>query len=222
MRAVIVANGRLSQPAVDRRRVATGDWLLAADGGLRNCCLLGLTPAVVIGDLDSVDPAELARLQAGSATIVRHPERKDETDLELALAYAAAHGAAEILVLGALGDRWDQTLANALLLASPILAAVPTWLADGPQLVTLARPDRPLTLQGRPGDTLSLLPLAGDARGVTTSGLEYPLTDETLRFAATRGVSNTLVEARAEIRLTDGLLLVVHDQAAPPPKEDDR
>src|SRR5512137_155577 len=78
MRAVIVANGRLSHPAIDRRRVAAGDWLLAADGGLRNCGVLGLTPAVVIGDLDSVDPSELAHLQAGSVTIVRHPERKDE------------------------------------------------------------------------------------------------------------------------------------------------
>jgi thiamine pyrophosphokinase len=216
----VIANGRLSHPAADRARVRPDDWILAADGGLRNSHLLGLEPSVVIGDLDSIDAADLAPLQATGVTIVRHPQRKDETDLELALEYAAGHGAGEILVLGALGDRWDQTLANALLLASPTLAAVRTWLADGSQQVTLARPGDPLVLHGLPGDTLSLLPLAGDAHGVTTDGLEYPLHDETLRFAATRGVSNTLLGTTATVHLAAGLLLVVHLQSAVAPKED--
>lgn len=220
MRAVVVANGRLSHPAHDRARLRPDDWILAADGGLHNCRLLGLTPAVVIGDLDSVSPSDLPPLQSAGITIVQHPTRKDETDLELALAYAATHGAHEVLVLGALGDRWDQTLANALLLASPTLAAVTTWLVDGMQQMTLARPNAPLSLRGRPGDTVSLLPLAGDACGVTTSGLEYPLQAETLRFAATRGVSNTLSGTTAMVQLTAGLLLVVHHQSAVSRKED--
>lgn len=222
MRAVVVANGRLSHPAHDRACLRPDDWVLAADGGLHNCRLLGLAPAVIIGDLDSVSASELPRLQSIGTTLVQHPERKDETDLELALAFAVAHGAQEVLVLGALGDRWDQTLANALLLASPTLAAVPASLADGLQLVTLARPGAPLTLHGRPGDRLSLLPLAGDAGGVTTDGLEYQLKGETLRFTATRGVSNTFLGATATVRLTAGLLLVVHHQSAVSPEEDNR
>lgn len=220
MRAVIVANGRLSHPTIDRARVRPTDWILAADGGLHNCGLLGLTPAVIIGDLDSVDPSVLARLQAVGTTVVQHPRRKDETDLELALAYAVAHDADDLLVLGALGDRWDQTLANALLLASPTLTSIPTSLADGLQVVTLARPERPLSLRGQPGDGLSLLPLAGDAHGVSTRGLEYPLQDETLHFTATRGVSNTLLGTMATISLAAGLLLVIHHASAVAPEED--
>ena len=210
MRAVILANGRLSDPAADRARVRPDDWILAADGGLHNAHRLGLTPAVVIGDLDSVEPGELAPFEAAGVSVVRHPARKDETDLELALAYAVRHGAEEILVLGALGDRWDQTLANALLLASPVLAHTRTWLVDGPQQVTLLRGPQSFSLQGAPGDTLSLLPLAGDAHGVSTDGLEYPLKDETLRFAATRGVSNTLLGPAATVHLAEGLLWVVY------------
>jgi thiamine pyrophosphokinase len=220
MRAVVVANGRLSHPAHDRARLRPDDWILAADGGLHNCRLLGLTPAVVIGDLDSVSPSDLPPLQSSGVAIVQHPTHKDETDLELALAYAAAHGAREIMVLGALGDRWDQTLANAFLLASPTLAAIPTWLVDGLQRMTLARPGAPLALRGRPGETLSLLPLAGDSHGVTTSGVEYPLDHETLHFAATRGVSNTLLGTTATVQITAGLLLVVHHQSAVAPEED--
>jgi thiamine pyrophosphokinase len=220
MRAVIIANGRLSHPAVDRARLRPEDWILAADGGLHNCRRLGLTPSVLVGDLDSVEPADLPPLQSSGVTIVEHPQRKDETDLELALAYAVDHGAGEILILGALGDRWDQTLANALLLASPVLKAVPTWLVDGRQQVTLAHPGTPLVLNGSPGDTVSLLPLLGDAHGVSTSGLEYPLDHETLLFAATRGVSNRLLGETASVQLAEGLLLVVHQQADEVPREE--
>jgi thiamine pyrophosphokinase len=223
LRAVILANGRLSDPSTDRARVRPDDWILAADGGLHNARRLGLTPAVVIGDLDSVGPDDLAPLDDQGVTVVRHPERKDETDLELALAYAVRHGADEILVLGALGDRWDQTLANALLLALPVLARTRTWLVDGSQQVTLLRGSQSLSLHGAPGDTLSLLPLAGDAHGVTTDGLEYPLKNETLRFAATRGVSNTLLDPAATVRLAEGLLWVAHGgPTSVKPKEDVR
>jgi thiamine pyrophosphokinase len=69
---------------------------------------------------------------------------------------------------------------------------------------------------------VSLLPLAGDALGVTTSGLEYALDTETLHFAATRGVSNTLLGTTATVQITAGLLLVVHHQSAVSPREDPR
>ena len=67
-----------------------------------------------------------------------------------------------------------------------------------------------LTLAGAPGDLLTLLPLAGDAEGVSTAGLLYPLADETLFFAQARGVSNVFAAAAARIWLRRGLLLVIH------------
>lgn len=215
MRAVIFANGRLSHPEADRARLRPGDWILAADGGLHNARRLGATPAVVIGDLDSIDPRDVKALEASGVTLLRHPERKDETDLELALAHAVQQGVEEILVLGALGDRWDQTLANALLLASPLLEGTRAWLADGDQRMTLLRGGQSLNLDAAPGTPLSLLPLGGDAQGVRTHGLEYPLHGDTLHFAATRGISNTLLGHSATIELTQGLLLVILGGPAP-------
>ena len=208
MRAVIFANGRLSDPGADRARLRSDDWILAADGGLHNARLLDARPSVIIGDLDSIEPAELQSLKASGITLLQHPQRKDETDLELALEHAVRHGAQEILVLGALGDRWDQTVANALLLASPLLVKVRTWMADGAQLLTVLRGRETITLEAPAGTTLSLLPLAGDAVGVRTQGLEYPLRGETLRFAGTRGISNTLLAGPVTIGLDQGILLI--------------
>jgi thiamine pyrophosphokinase len=212
LRAVIFANGILNDPSQTLAALQASDLVIAADGGARHCQALGITPEVVIGDFDSLSEDELAALERAGAQVVRFPARKDFTDLELALQHATALGADEILVFAALGARWDQTLANLLLPAAPGLEGVCIRLLDGSQEVALLRPGETHTLAGKPGDTVSLVPLGGHAHGITTDGLEYPLTDGTLYFGATRGISNVLLGERAVVRLEEGLLLctIIH------------
>lgn len=207
-RAVIIANGELRDPASARWRAENADLLIAADGGAKHCRALGLTPHIVVGDLDSLTPGERAALERAGARFEVHPARKAETDLELALRVALREGAHEVLILAALGERWDQSLANVLLLAHPDFASLALRLADGPDTLWVVR-DRAV-VRGAPGDTLSLLPLAGGADGVTLAGLEYPLTDSPLRFGHTTGVSNVFTAPEATISVRRGLLLAVH------------
>lgn len=209
MRTVIFANGRLSDPLLDRGLLRPDDWIIAADGGTAHCRELGVVPAVVIGDLDSTPADEIERLKANGVQIIRHPRRKDETDLELAMMHAVQAGADEILILGAMGDRWDQTIANLLLLSLVDLPSGRALIVDGRQQVGLLRAGEAFVVRGLPGDTVSLLPIAGDAGGITTDGLEYALRGSTLRFGATRGVSNLLLTTEASISLQEGKLLVV-------------
>jgi thiamine pyrophosphokinase len=211
LRAVIIANGELN----NRLSLEPGDLLIAADGGARHCLRLGLTPDLVIGDFDSLDEAELASLAQAGAEIVRYPVRKDTTDLELALLAARERGATQVLLLAALGARWDQTIANLLLPLSAGLASLPVRLLDGNQEISILRaaaqdtPPAEIEIAGQAGDTVSLIPLGGDAIGVATHGLEYPLYGETLYFGSTRGVSNLLLAGTARVALQAGILLVV-------------
>jgi len=212
VRAVIFANGVFSHPEIDRNRLRPDDWLIAADGGARHCQTLGLTPAVLIGDFDSITIQERQALEQQGVTVVPFPESKDETDLELALRYAVEGGVNEVLILAGMGSRWDQSLANLLLPAMVELAGVQVRLIDGPQEAALVRNGETLKLQGRPGDKVSLIPLGGDAQGVTTHGLEYPLQEDTLYFGATRGVSNILLSEEATIHLKRGRMacFIIH------------
>lgn len=206
MRLIIFANGWLGQPIEFR----PDDLFIAADGGTHHALALGITPQVVIGDLDSVSADELHRLAAAGAKILQYPRKKDFTDLELALQYAHAQAADQVVVLAALGARWDQTLANLLLPAArPDLRVM---LVDGPQEIHYFAGGETLEIHGQPGDTVSLIPLCEQARGVLTDGLEYPLNSETLYFGSTRGVSNVLLGESASIYLEDGRLLctVIH------------
>lgn len=222
MRVVIFANGRLSNPTAYRHLVWADDLILAADGGAAHALAAGLTPHVVIGDLDSLEPALQAQMEAAGARFLSYPSAKEETDLELALLYAAEQGVREILVLGALGGRLDQTLANILLLAHPALEQVQVQVVEGDQTAFLIR--HQALVQGNPGDTVSLLPLGGDAQGVTAEGLRWPLRDETLRFGPARGVSNVLLGRQAWVQLREGCLLcvVTHHPSYPSEQEEEK
>jgi thiamine pyrophosphokinase len=211
LRAILFANGGYTRPAALR----PDDLIIAADGGARHCLNLGLTPHLVVGDFDSIDEDQLTTLRQAGVELVQYPTNKDFTDLELALRHARQNGADEILVLAALGGRWDQTLANVLLPAAKDFASLKIRLIDGSQEISLIHAGQRLEILGRPGDTVSLIPLQGDAHGITTQALEYPLNCETLHFGSTRGVSNVLVEERAWVALEQGLLLcvVIHDDS---------
>ncbi len=214
MRAIIFANGVLNDAQAARSLIHPGDLIIAADGGGRHCRALDLPPDILIGDFDSIDPDELENWRQRGVQIVRHPARKNFTDLELALRHACQLGADDILVLAALGARWDQTLANLLLPVSAGLQGCCITLLDGRQEIRLLKGGDALEVHGSPGDTLSLIPVSGDALGVTTEGLEYPLKGETLSFGGTRGISNVLLHGSAIIHLDQGLLLcvVIHQE----------
>lgn len=215
MRAIVVASGEAPGDQDWTSWVRDQDLIVGADGGAARVLARGLTPDVVIGDMDSLDGRELDILAGRQVRLIQHPRAKDEADLELALSYAAGQGADEIVVLGALGGpRLDHMLSNVLLLALPALAGRRVRLVHHGQQVLLLRAGEAVTLAGQPGDLVSLLPLGGDARGVTTTGLAWPLHGADLRFGHSRGVSNELVTAEASVALAEGCLLVIHEPAA--------
>ena len=208
MRAVVFVNGDIADYAAVPRWLRKDDYLIAADGGARHMEILGLSPAVIVGDLDSIDPALLSRLQKEGADVEQHPAAKDATDLELAIARAVRDGATEILLLGAFGGRLDQTIANLLILAHNNWT-LPLTIAEGDQLARVLRGRQSVTLSGPTGGYVSAVALSEEVSGVTYRGLEYPLENATLSLGSTRGVSNTLASSPAQISIESGILLVI-------------
>jgi thiamine pyrophosphokinase len=181
--------------------------VIAADSGVEHALALGFRVDLVIGDLDSADPLAVDEAAAAGAEVDRHPAAKDSTDLELALLAARDRGAGDVVVVGGDGGRLDHFLANALLLASPVLAAVRIRARMGDAEITVVRHRAELT--GHPGGLCSLLPAGGPTHGVLTEGLRYPLDHETLEPGSTRGVSNEFLATTATVTLDTGVLLAV-------------
>lgn len=212
MNCVIFANGDFSLPKLSDSPWRQAELVIACDGGARHCRLLGITPQLVIGDMDSIAPSLLAEFEEQGSEIHRVPARKDKTDLELAIELAVDRGAQDILIFGGLGSRWDMSIAAIMLLAAPAWTRISLSLRDGSTCIHRLGGGGRLSLTGASGDTLSLVPLAGPVRGVTLTGLDYPLTDEDLPIGSTRGISNVFLGNRAEIALKEGLLLCIHSR----------
>lgn len=206
-RAVIFANGILTDPPAVRDLMQDDDLIIAADGGLRNALAAGLKPRVVIGDLDSASPADLDEMKKTGVEVMRFPAEKNETDLELAIRHAINHHIQEIVVVAAVGGRLDQTLGNIALLAD-VPDGVEIHLDDGSEEVRLA--EKEVQIFGKPGEIVSLIPWGEKVTSVRTEGLKYPLLDETLFSSKTRGISNELVENQASIQMSQGRLIIIH------------
>jgi thiamine pyrophosphokinase len=217
--ALVVADGEVAdRAALDRAWPGWDDGVtlvVAADGGSLRAARVGVRPDLVVGDLDSLDEAAVHEIEAMGIPIERASSDKDESDAELAVLAAVERGATRITVVGAFGGpRLDHGLANAWLLAHPALEGRDVRLLDvGARVrLILARPDdRPAEarLDGRAGDLVTLLPFGGWARGITTVGLHYPLTDDTLVAGPARGLSNVRLADHAAVRIRDGALLIV-------------
>lgn len=210
-RALVFAGGGEPLPASLAPRLPSDAVVIAADSGVEHAQRLECPIDLVVGDLDSVDAAALEAARLSGATVDAHPVDKDHSDLELALAAARARGAATITVVGGYGGRVDHFLANVLVLAGSTLdgCVVDAWI--GAAYLTVVRDER--ELHGRPGSLCSLLPLGGIARGVTTTGLRFPLRDEDLMPGSTRGLSNEFLDEAAGVVVRDGTVLSIQPHA---------
>lgn len=215
MRAVVFINGLVEDYALLQRWLHPTDYWVAADGGVTHCLALGRNPHALVGDLDSVDAGMVAQLAAAGVEVKRYPITKNETDLELALEFALEAGAQAILLVGGLGGRLDQMLANVLILAQRNWPAT-VQLVAGNQLVQLVLPHQTVTFVAAVGDTVSALPLSDTVTGITYTGMRYPLDNHTLHFGSTRGISNEVSATPATVRITAGRLLIIQTLATVP------
>ena len=202
--ALIVASGA---PLKAVERAPQADLVIAADAGLE--VLLGAKRPVdlVVGDLDSVSEAALSAATAAGIKIQRHPEAKDESDLELALAAAVHHGARHIHVLLRDGGRLDHQLANLMVLASPRWQNAEIEAVVGEHRLWVVRGERTLPLSV--GESLALHAVGGPATGVTTTNLRYPLADADLEALVALGISNRAVAALPTVSVASGVVIAI-------------
>jgi thiamine pyrophosphokinase len=205
---VVVITGAAPIAAGAAGAVPDAAVVIAADGALDHALAAGLTPAGLVGDLDSIsdEGLEWARRHA---TITRHDPDKDHTDTELALAVASDLHPARLVLIGA-GERLDHTLAAIGALGQPHLTSIPViegWWG-GQRLRVLHGPGQ-AAIELEPGATLSLLALHGPCTGVTIDGVRWPLVAATLAPVVGIGLSNVAVGPQVDVRVSTGVLTIL-------------
>ena len=209
MNTVIFANGDFGAQDTAEKLCPQAELIIAVDGGLCHCQHLNIQPHVLLGDLDSAPEDLVARTVAAGVDLQRYPRDKDKTDLELALDLACERGATEVSLFGALGGRWDMSIANLLLIAAPTFSPLQITIYDNQTRIDLLRDGDLLNITATPGSRVSFIPVNGPVEGVMLTGFQYPLADHTLTFASTLGVSNVLVADEGQVAIVRGALLCI-------------
>lgn len=179
-------NGELSNPEGVKRLARRAKGIFCADGGARHAARLGLEPAFIVGDMDSLPPLPASWRR----TTYLCDFDENRCDFEKALRFAVTSGVRRLCVAGALGGRLDHALVNFKLAERYGRDLELTLVGD--QTASLIGPSR-LILRLKAGETLSLLAATARAR-VSLSGVKYPLR-RTILSPGSRGVSNQALGA---------------------------
>ncbi|MBU2100728.1 thiamine diphosphokinase [Candidatus Micrarchaeota archaeon] len=204
-KAVIVCNGSVNTKWL-YSFISEEDFLIAADGGANKLVKTKFVPDLIIGDMDSI--SKTAEKKYRKTKKIKFPVEKDKIDLELALDYCIEKKFREIIILGAIGSRADMTLTNIFLLTR-IPKKIKAKIIHEEQEIYLI-PKKKFSIQGTPGERISLFPVNGNVRGLTLKGFKYELKNHFLPFGIGIGLSNEFKNKKALITAKDGIMLCVH------------
>lgn len=198
MTGVIICGGNVGEYIKDY--IKPDDFVICADSGYDHAKRFGIQPDIVIGDMDSTkfsDISEEKRL---------YPKRKDFTDSELAIMYAEEKGFKQTLLFGMIGTRMDHSLANISML-SRLKNAV---IIDANNEIYFTKSE--ISLSGKSGDIISIIPFKDDLFGVTTDGLDYSMEKGTVKCGTSLGVSNVMLGDTCHIKIEKGAAFIIRSK----------
>ena len=199
MKAFIYTGGRIDEKRITEKP-REEDLVIAADQGLLNAKKMGVTPSVLLGDLDSLAKSE--KLPEGME-ILQVPAEKDDTDTQLAVRVALERGAGELVIVGGLDGRLDHTLSNLAILEELSQKQIRAVMTSGQNRARFIRNSGVILLCDG-FRYFSILAADPTVKGVTVDGCKYPLKNAKLTRMRQFAVSNEIVGNCALIEIKKG------------------
>ncbi len=184
--------------------IETYDLILCADSAYLAAAREQITPHIVIGDFDHGTDVK----PKNDKNVITVPSEKDDTDTMLCLKYAIRHDTDDVTILGGIGGRLDHTVANLQTLAFAEKQGIRARLLGEKDEVFLCT-DAVSLPKKQEKCYLSVFAYDGICRGVTIKGTKYEVESAELTSDFPLGVSNEITQARAEIEVCEGRLLII-------------
>lgn len=199
---LIIAAGELTALPKALNAISGYSFIICADAGYRHAKRLGITPNLVVGDMDSLKTADI------NCEKIIAPAEKDDTDTMLAIRTAIAKGCDEIDIIGAFGGRLDHMYANLQALLFCAERCVKARLVSN-ENTAFALKNGTVKIPRQASAYISVFSLTEKSIGVTEKGVKYPLCNATLTNGFPLGVSNEFTAEYAEIAVEQGSLLII-------------
>ena len=172
---VILANGSFPRRKCLLEILHAAARIVCCDGAASALLRAGLEPDLVVGDLDSLDPA----LKKRFGKRIVHESEQETNDLSKAFRACMARGWRDIVILGAGGRREDHLLGNASLL--PMFASAGASVRMETDYGTFLPVLESASFRRPVGTKVSIFSFHPEMP-VTATGLAYPLDKLRLPF----------------------------------------
>jgi thiamine pyrophosphokinase len=214
MKCLIISGGSIDDLfLVDVVKNGGYDVLIAVDSGMNALYRNEILPELIVGDMDSVSSEAWEYFRRKEKIeIIQLNAQKDETDTEFAVHEAIRRGAHTISIIGGTGKRLDHLFSNIAMLGIGLENYVSIEIIDPQNRIRLLEHEVTLTWTRQFGTYVSLIPYAGPVKGVTVSGMKYPLENADLEPFNSLGISNEIVEDEAKITWEEGYLLIIESK----------
>jgi thiamine pyrophosphokinase len=203
-KALIILNGAVPTKALLQELITSSDITICADGAAQAMVEYGLAPDIILGDLDSI--TEETRISLKNSEIIKIDDQ-ESTDGEKAFQYCLEKGISEVLLAGGFGKRLDHSLYN--------LGLLKKFHEQGLTITCYSDHEKAMLIQGsvelneKPGTSVSVIPIFGDAIGVKMEGFKFKLKKDNLQFGDYSSISNVIQLSKAKIALSIGYLLLI-------------
>lgn len=210
MRICIILNGEIKDYKYIKNIIYKNnyDYIICSDGGANHTYKMNIVPDYIIGDLDSIEENVIKYYKSKNVKFNKFPSKKDETDTELSIWLANKLNAKKIDLIGALGGRIDHTIANMNLLYYIRNKNIIPKIISEKEEVYIAIEEE-IIIDGNKGDTISIIPIKGDAKGITLKNLEYPLENGIMEFSRPLGISNIMTNISCNIKVNEGSIIII-------------
>lgn len=210
MKVCIILNGEIKDYKYIKNIIDENnyDYIICSDGGANHAYKMDIIPDYIIGDLDSIEDNILKYYKSKHVQFEKFPAKKDETDTELSILLAKKLNGKKIDLIGALGGRIDHTIANINLLYYIKNKGITPKIISEREEIYIAI-DEEIIIYGNIGDTISIIPIKGDAKGITLENLEYTLDNYNVEFSKPLGVSNVMKKNSCNIKINEGSILII-------------
>lgn len=212
MKVCIILNGEVKDYIKTKEIILEEnyDYIIGADGGCNHLFKMNIIPNYIVGDLDSIEREVIEYYENKNVIFKRYPSHKDETDSEICIYLAKSLGADEIDLLATLGGRIDHTLANIGLMNYIKENSIRPRILTSEEEIFMVK-NETINLKGKKGDTISVISINGESKGVTLEKLEYPLDNAIVNHLSPLGISNVMLEDECIISIEDGCALIIRN-----------
>lgn len=213
MKVCILLNGKINDYSIIKQFINNQnyDYIICADGGANHAYKMNITPNYIIGDSDSINKEVIDFYKKQNILFEEFPSKKNETDSELCIFLSKSLNANKIDLFGTLGGRIDHTLANInLLYYIREQEIIPRIISEQEEIYIAT--NECVKIKGNVNDIISIIPIKGDAKGVTLENLEYPLNNYDMNYSTPLGISNIMLSEECKIAVKKGSLLIIRNK----------